>query len=280
MDAAEEQQVVAAVRVEGKVLHPDAVVDRRRIAQVRAAVGVADRDIVDAILVRLEGGQDAFRGEAVDRRHDRRLHQPREGERHEVGLVVNEVELARALEDMGDVQHLPHLGVDGRVLGIGRRADAAQLARRQAVLGGEQGDVDAARHQRLGQQARHQLPGTIVARRGAPGDRREHGDTQAIVLPCFRQSDVRITPSFPRSRRAPCPGCAASARVDKSGRPSLAQSGNCRRCGRVPKIERHDQSLRTVPALIGEDVALRIQQREARRSTAPDTLRRIASSRR
>ena len=70
----------------------------------------------------------------MDRRHHRRLHQPREGERHEIGLVVNEVELARALEDMGDVEHLPHLGVDGGVLGIGRRADAGQLARRPAVL--------------------------------------------------------------------------------------------------------------------------------------------------
>ena len=51
VDAAEEQQVFAAVRVEGKVLEPDAVMDRRCIAQVRMAVGIADRDIVDAILI-------------------------------------------------------------------------------------------------------------------------------------------------------------------------------------------------------------------------------------
>ena len=41
---------------------------------------------------------------------------------------MNEVELARALEDMGDVKHLPHLGVDARILRIGRRADAASFA--------------------------------------------------------------------------------------------------------------------------------------------------------
>mgnify|MGYP003694576315 CR=1 FL=1 len=134
VDAAEEEQVFAAVRVEGKVLQPDTVVDRRRIAQVRVAIGVADRDIMDAILVRLEGGQDALRGKAVDRRHDRCLHQPREGERHEIRLIVNEVELARAFEDVGDVEHLPRLGVDRGVLGIGRRADAGQLARRPAIL--------------------------------------------------------------------------------------------------------------------------------------------------
>ena len=181
MDAAEEEQVFAAVRVEGKVLQPDTVVDCRRITQVRVAIGVADRDVMDAILVRFEDGQDAFRGEAVDRRHHRRLHQPRESERHEIGLVVNEVELARALEDMGDVEHLPHLGVDGGIFGIGRRADTGELARRPAIQRSEQSDVDAARHQRLGQQARHQLPGTIMARRRAPGDRRQHGDAQAIV---------------------------------------------------------------------------------------------------
>ena len=76
VDAAEEEQVFAPVRVEGKVFQADTVMDRRRIAQVRVAIGVADRDIVDAILIRLEDGQDAFRGKAVDRRYDRRLHQP------------------------------------------------------------------------------------------------------------------------------------------------------------------------------------------------------------
>jgi len=86
-------------------------------------------------------------------------------------MVVNEVELTGALEYMGDVEHLPYLGVDGGVLGIGRRADTGQFAGRPAILRGEQGDVDAARHQRLGQQARHELPWTIMARRRAPGDR-------------------------------------------------------------------------------------------------------------
>jgi len=172
----------------------------------------------------------------VDRRHDRRVYQPREGERHEIGLVMNEVELAGTLEDMGDVEHLPHLGVNGGVLGIGRRADAGQLARGPAVFRGEQGDVDAARHQRLGQQARHQLPWTIMARRGAPGDRRQHGDAQAIVLSCFGQAAVRITPSSSRSSSVPSATSTASSTVDKSGRQSPAQGGNSRRCRRLPRL--------------------------------------------
>jgi len=50
VDAAEEEQVFTAVRVERKVLEPDTVVDRRRIALIRAAIGVADRHVMDAIL--------------------------------------------------------------------------------------------------------------------------------------------------------------------------------------------------------------------------------------
>jgi hypothetical protein len=145
------EQVFTAVRVEGKVLQTDPVMNCCRIAQLRAAVGIADRDIVDAIVVPFERRQNAVRGKTVDGRHNRRLHQPREGERHKVGLIVNEVELACALEDMGDVEHLPHFGVDGRVLGIGRRANAGQSARCLAVLSSEEGDVNATRHQRLGQ---------------------------------------------------------------------------------------------------------------------------------
>ena len=50
VDAAEEEQIVAAVWVEAESPPADAVVDGRRIAQVRMAVGVADRDVVNAIV--------------------------------------------------------------------------------------------------------------------------------------------------------------------------------------------------------------------------------------
>ena len=41
VDTAEEQQVFAAVRIEGKVLQSNAVVDCSCIAQVRMAIGIA-----------------------------------------------------------------------------------------------------------------------------------------------------------------------------------------------------------------------------------------------
>ena len=67
-----------------------------------------------------------LRREPVDRCHHRGRDQPREGERYEIGLVVNQVELTGLLEDMGDVEHLPHFCVDRGILGIGRRADPIQ----------------------------------------------------------------------------------------------------------------------------------------------------------
>ena len=96
MDATEEEQIFAALYVEWKILKPDAVMDSRGIAQVGVAIGVTDCHVMDTILIGLEGWQNAFRREAVDRRHDWCRHQSREGERNEVGLVMDEVELARA----------------------------------------------------------------------------------------------------------------------------------------------------------------------------------------
>ena len=133
--------------------------DRGGVAQVGVPIGLADRDVRDAILVLLEDRHDPLGREAVDGGDDRRVDQAREGERHEVGLVVDEIELARALEDMGDVEQLPDLGVDGRVFRVGTRTDARERGRRDRVGGGEQRDVDAARDERLGEQARHELPG-------------------------------------------------------------------------------------------------------------------------
>src|SRR5882672_5613184 len=108
VNAAEKQQIFATMRVEGKVLERDAMMDRCCIAQVRMAIGIADSDIVDAFFIFLESRQDALRRETVDGRHYRGSDQPREGERYEIGLVVNKVELTSLLEDMGDMEHLPH----------------------------------------------------------------------------------------------------------------------------------------------------------------------------
>ena len=188
MDATEEQEVFAAARVERKLVERDSVMDRGCVAELRMAIGRADRDVGDAVLVALEDRHDAFGRQAVDGRDDRGFDQTRETERHEVGLVVNEIELTGALEDVSDVQELPDLGIDGRVLGVRMRTDAGEGPAREGVGGGKQGDVDAASDEGLGEQARDELPGAIVAWRGAPRDRRQHGDTQG--MPSFRLAMV------------------------------------------------------------------------------------------
>jgi hypothetical protein len=65
VNAAKEKQILAAMRIEGKVLQRDTVMDRCRIAQVWIAIGLADRDIVGPAVVYLEGGQNALRREPV-----------------------------------------------------------------------------------------------------------------------------------------------------------------------------------------------------------------------
>jgi len=52
----------------------------------------------------------------VDRRHDGGAHQAAVGERQEVEAVVDDVEVGRVLEHLGDVGALGDLGIDVVVL--------------------------------------------------------------------------------------------------------------------------------------------------------------------
>src|SRR5690606_16695357 len=100
-----------------------------------------------------------------------------ENQWHEVRLVVNQVELVRVLVEMGDVERFPDFGVDIAILGIAARNDSLQLACGFRIESGEKRHVDSTRYQRFGEQAGDEFPRAIVARRGAPGNRAEHGNT-------------------------------------------------------------------------------------------------------
>jgi hypothetical protein len=78
------------------------------------------------MLVRLVHRQDAVGREAVDRRDDRRVDEIRKGVGGEIRLVVDDVELARAFEDVREVAIFPNLCVDRRVFGIGCGNDAGE----------------------------------------------------------------------------------------------------------------------------------------------------------
>src|SRR5258707_11190228 len=101
VNAAEEKQIFAAMGIERKILHRNAMMDRCSVAQIRMPIGLADRHVVVAIFVFLVGWQNALGRETVDGRDHRGPDQPRESERYKIRLVMNKVERTGLLKDMG-----------------------------------------------------------------------------------------------------------------------------------------------------------------------------------
>src|SRR5436190_14168051 len=120
---------------------------------------------------------------------------------------MDEIEVACALEQVGDVERFPHLGFNRVILGITARDDAIEFALGQAIERREQGDVDSTRNERFGEQAGRQLPRSVGARRGAPADGAEHGDAHA-----YTSAMRRISPSSGRSQ----PSAGGPPTVDRS----------------------------------------------------------------
>lgn len=175
VDATEEQQLLAGIRVHGELGGVDAVMDGRRVAQGGMTVRVTDRHVGATSVVALVHGNDALGGESVDRGHHRRVDQTAVGERQEVESVVDDVEIIGPLEHRGDVQALGDLGIDRFVLGPTTRRRRYQFGGGDRVCGGEQGDVMPGGDQTLGEQRGELFPRTVVPRRCPPCDRCQHG---------------------------------------------------------------------------------------------------------
>ena len=113
-----------------------------------------------------------FRGtrRMVQGLNDRRRRQSRERERHRIvaGLVVDDVELARAFHSGGQVQHFVHLpGPHRFVVPVTERVGGVQRRRRLRVAGGKQRHLVAAGDQPFGQAARSSsapIPTSVAAR--------------------------------------------------------------------------------------------------------------------
>ena len=116
VDPAEEQEVVTGAGAEREGISVDAMVDRGRVVQCRLAIGVADRHVGRRRVVPLVDGQDPRRGEAVDGGDDGRVDERAVGQREEVEAVVDDVEVAGVLEDVGDVLRFGDLRLDPIVL--------------------------------------------------------------------------------------------------------------------------------------------------------------------
>ena len=60
MDSSEEKQIIAALRIERKIIDRNAVMNRRSVAQIGMTIGIADGDVVDHVLVFRIHRQDAI----------------------------------------------------------------------------------------------------------------------------------------------------------------------------------------------------------------------------
>ena len=103
VDAAEEEQVVVRLFPEAEPLDVDPMVNGGYVVELGLPVGLADRHVEGAAVVLAIDRQDPRRGEPVDRRHDGRPDEAGIGEREKVEVVVDDIEVSRALEDLGDV---------------------------------------------------------------------------------------------------------------------------------------------------------------------------------
>src|SRR5581483_5746151 len=155
--------------------------DRRGVVETIAPVRVADRDLVDALVVLLEDRNDPLRREAVDGRDDGRVDKAAVGQRQKVEAVVDHVELVGALEDGRDVQSLPGLRVQFGIFRVPGRRSPDESCARDRISRGEQRHVDTSLDETLRQERRELLPGPVPSRRHAPGDRGENCDPQAAV---------------------------------------------------------------------------------------------------
>ena len=153
-------------------------------------------------------------------------------ERQEVEPVVDDVELAGALEHRGDVQALCDLGVDRRILRPARRRGGMQAGRGDRVCSGEQRDVMAGRHQPLGEQRRELLPRPVVTRRCPPRDRRQHGDSDRAACLALNGNVLRLPGPNLAPQPAGRPGAATRACWGGTGQPINARQD--RRGGAPP----------------------------------------------
>ena len=175
--SAEEQQVLAGARMGRESVDIYAMVNGGGVVQIRVSIGVAYRHVSGGAVVTLVDRNDLVRREAMDGGDHRCRDEIAIRERQEVEPVVDDVELAGALEHRGDVQALCDLGVDRRNIRPAKRRGCVQPGRGDRVCGGEQRDVMAGRHQPLGEQRGELLPRPVVARWCPPRDRRQHGDS-------------------------------------------------------------------------------------------------------
>jgi hypothetical protein len=125
-------------------------------------------------------------------------------QREKIKMVVDEVEVIGALKAMGDVQPLPDLRVERRIVRIAARADCFQLGACVRIGAGKERDLQPARDQPLRQGRNHLFPGTVMPRGHTPGNRRQHGNTES------RRHNQKNSSDLPEGLVSLGPTCVAA----------------------------------------------------------------------
>ena len=172
VNPAEEDEVISATFLDRVQREIDPVIDRREIIQTRCAIGVADRNKISVPILFVHG-HDFGRGESVDGRKNRRLHESRVGQRHEVVVAVDEVKLSSVLKRFGNVKVLGYFGIDGGILFIPPVHHGMQVSSGHGIPGGEQCHIPTTGYQSFGNVAGYRLPRAVLPGRRSPGYRRQ-----------------------------------------------------------------------------------------------------------
>ena len=183
METAEKAEIVACLVAERKLRRIDAVIRRGEIVEPRIAVGIGDRTVEAAARTGIVRRENLRRREAVNRRQQRRrVGGQGVGQRFPVEIVVQQVELAGAFEERGDMQRGEDLAVERGVFVEPDGDDRSELPFEVRVAGREERDVEPAPAHAVGEVEGDLFPRAVARRRRGPGDCAEHRKTQAAQV--------------------------------------------------------------------------------------------------
>src|SRR5947209_1131440 len=191
MNAADEDQRLSGFRPKREVLQTDTVIDRGDVGQVRVAVGIAYRDKMGMSVGSIDEAKLVER-EAMHGCDNRCGDEARVSQRHEVVVTVDEVKLACPLHGCSEVQKLPYLRLEGRILGVWPRDDRFKGRTGERITRGEERDVIAAANQSLAQVCDYRFPCPVLTRWRAPGNGAEHGDLHPVSRPRITVSTTTL----------------------------------------------------------------------------------------
>ena len=171
MDSSEIKQIIARLFTKGEETFVDPVVYGSDIIELRASVGIADRDVIVPRIVSFINGDDFGRRKAMYGCHHRCFYQSRVGEGQKIEVVVNEVEFGSFFHQITNMQAFGNLRIDFFIFFVSSFDDAVEFSFREGVFGRKKGYVYTSFNQSFGNIGSYLFPRAVVTRRCAPRHR-------------------------------------------------------------------------------------------------------------